>query len=242
MTAPICDISYCQSQGIDWAKLAKLRVGVIARAGQAVYEDELFRSHYAGAMGAGVPFGMYWFYQPNLAAGGQVSAFLQIYNSLPTRPRVIALDCENITYTGVDIWPPSVEQHTSWIGSWLAQVQAATGFTPGIYTRKNYWDAWIKRSSIWATYWLWVASWTQYSGASPLIPADWSAWKVWQYQGGTGRQDGITGPVDLNYYNGTTEEMYSWFGVKQVEIPPPESDISRRVEKLEKWAKSFGAG
>jgi lysozyme len=242
----ILDISYAQSQGIDWPKLKTQDIAVIARGGQGIWKDNLFPQHYAGAQAAGVPIGIYWFYQPNMSPDYQVKTFLEVYNSLPVKPKVIALDVENIAYTETDgtkinILPPSIDAHQTWLLSWLSQTETATGSTPGIYSRKNYWDAWTRRSSAWSKYWLWVASWTQYSGAVPLLPADWQSWKVWQFEGGTGRCDGVVGPVDLNNFNGTTAEMYKFFGAEYTTTQPPviPSDIEARIAKLEAWAAKF---
>jgi GH25 family lysozyme M1 (1,4-beta-N-acetylmuramidase) len=213
---------------IDWAKLKVLGVGVIARIGQYNFEDTRFREHYANALKHGVPFGVYFFYQPNAAPQVQIDTFLKIYNSLSWKPKSIFLDVENIGYTEpdgtkVNIMPPSPEIHSVWLATWLLAVEKATGVTPGIYTRQNYWDAWVRRSGSrflyngtwydllnWNRFPLWIASWTNYS-ANIVMPKDWTTWVVWQYEGGTGRQDGVVGPCDLNSYNGTQDDMIKYF-------------------------------
>jgi lysozyme len=223
MNSKILDISYCQSQPIDWAGLAARNVGVIARAGQANFEDNLFDRHYAGATAAGVPFGMYWFYQPNMAPDQQVYTFLSIYKALANKPKVIMLDVENITYPGVNIVPPSIDTHTAWLRKWLADVEAATGVIPGIYTRANYWDAWVRRSSAWGRYPLWIAAWTVYT-SSVILPKDWSNWAIWQYEGGTGRDEDVTGPVDQNRYNGDDNAMRKFFGLPPLPTGPTDKE------------------
>jgi lysozyme len=231
MTYPkICDISEYQPV-IDWPRLAELGVGIIVRCGQSNFEDGRFQEHYANALAAGVPVGIYFFFQPNLGPEVQITEFLRIYNGLAVKPKVISLDVENIAYTDangtkINILPPSPEIHSVWLMQWLSAVEKATGITPGIYTRQNYWDEWVRRSGAkvnykgidytlpnWSHYWLWVASWTNYS-SDIRMPKDWTTWKVWQYEGGTGRQDGIAGPVDLDSYNGTQDQMIEFFGKK----------------------------
>lgn len=208
------DVSQYQPT-INWLRLHELGVGVIARAGQSNFEDSLFRQHYANAQTAGVLLGMYWFYQPNLAPQLQIDACLKLYNSLTDKPHVIALDVENIAYYSggeyINILPPSPSTHTEWLRTWLTAIEHAIGIVPMIYTRQDYWNAWVHRSPEWSHYPLWVASWTAYS-ADVRLPADWAEWKVWQYEGGTGRQDGVTGPVDLDYFNGNQAEMEQFFG------------------------------
>lgn len=238
MTYPkICDISFCQSQAIDWQKLKEQGIGVIARAGQADFVDNLFQRHYEGARAARVPFGMYWFFQPNMGPTNQLSALLRVYNGLGVKPKVICIDVENIAYanadgTRVNILPPSIDIHSVWMMKFLQGIEQATGVVPGVYTRADYWNSWVKRSGAivnyggvtytlpdWSHYWLWIASWLNYA-VDIRLPADWKEWKTWQYEGGSGRQEGITGPVDLDYYNGTQVQMEAFFGLVPVVIPP----------------------
>lgn len=214
----IRDISYAQS-GFNGPGLAARGVGLMIRMGQGIWLDSDFWDNYHEALASGVKFGIYWFFQPNMDYGPQVAAFLAIYNSLPWKPRVIALDVEDINTGSVIILPKSVAWHTHNVLSWLQAIELATGYTPGIYTRKNYWDLWTYRMAEWSHYWLWVASWTQYS-TYIAMPADWSAWKLWQYEGGTGRDPDIPGPVDLNNFNGTQAEQDLFFG--EGEIMPTE--------------------
>lgn len=56
---------------------------------------------------------------------------------------------------------------------------------------------------------LWVA---QYEVASPSWPQNiWPVWSLWQYTQ-EGRVDGVNGPVDLNHFNGSDEQLLAWFG------------------------------
>jgi GH25 family lysozyme M1 (1,4-beta-N-acetylmuramidase) len=229
----IIDISYCQSiDSIDWAKLKQLGVGVIMRMGQNTWEDQLFRGHYANAIKYGVSFGVYWFYQPDCPPGPQVAAFLKVYNSLSVKPKVISLDVENISYWTplldadghdvigpdgkevdvlINVLPPSAAIHSGWLYTWLTEIEKATGVVPGVYTRQDYWNAWTVASYAWDHFFLWIASWTNYS-ADIRMPRDWKVYTVWQYVGGTNRQDGVIGPVDGNYFNGDQAAMDKFFG------------------------------
>ena len=264
MTYPkICDISYCQSQAIDWQRLKELGIGVIARAGQADFVDNLFLQHYNGAKTAGVSFGMYWFWQPNLSYPSQLAALLKVYNGLAVKPKVICIDVETIAYintdgTKVNILPPSPEVHSVWLMKMFDGIEQATGVVPGVYTRADYWNTWVKRSGAivayggvtytlpnWSHYWLWIASWLNYA-ADIRLPADWKEWKVWQYEGGSGRQEGITGPVDLDYFNGTQVEMEAFFGGAAPVVDPPAPELTlesldarlRKIERLP-WYQQF---
>lgn len=235
----ILDISLYQG-AIDWPMLAQMRVGVIARIGQDDFIDAKWEQHYGAAVAAGVPIGGYWFYQPNRAPERQVSACLKYING--KKLSVIALDVEDI-YIGngqPNIVPPSATVHSVWLQGWLTAIEAATGVTPGIYTRADYWDKWTVRSSTWQHYWLWIASWYNYTGSNPpRLPLDWSTYKVHQYEGGTGRHPAVVGPVDRNYYNGTTAEMYRFFGATLPEEPPIPAGLEERVKKLEDYLQQW---
>jgi GH25 family lysozyme M1 (1,4-beta-N-acetylmuramidase) len=223
----IKDISYCQAVlNVDWAKLKALGVAVMIRMGQSTYQDTLFQAHYANAVKAGASFGVYWFYQPNQAPEPQITAFLNIYNALPLKPKVIGIDVENIAYTNpdgtkVNILPPNAAIHSAWLKTFATAIKTATGAKVGFYSRKDYWDAWTLHDSFWQKdFFCWVASWTNYSSDIHMM-VDWTTWKIWQYEGGTGTQEGIVGPVDGNYFNGTQEEMVAFFGTETTPANTP---------------------
>jgi lysozyme len=233
MYPKIIDISWCQSQ-IDWAKLKELKVAVIMRCGQADYEDSRFQEHWANAARAGVLAGIYYFYQPNLGPESQIAAFLRIYNGLTVKPKVIFLDVEDICVGGgqPNIVPPSVITHSVWLWTWLSQVESETGVTPGIYTRADYWNQWTTRSYNWGRYPLWIASWLVYA-PDIRLPLDWTKWTVWQYEGGTGRQEGVEGPCDLDVYNGSQVEMERFFGETEEPEPVTLESLDVRLKVVE---------
>ena len=214
----IRDISYCQS-GFNGKNLASRGVALIIRMGQGIWLDAEFWDNYNSARDSGVSFGIYWFLQPNMAFGPQLEAFLSIYNSLPWKPSVIALDVEDINTGSAVILPPSVAYNTNNVLGWLQGVESATGIIPGVYTRKNYWEQWTYRMDIWKHFWLWVASWTTYS-IYIAMPVDWPTWKIWQSQGGTGRDPDIPGPVDIDNFHGTQAEQNDFFGGKNMPTEP----------------------
>ena len=61
-------------------------------------------------------------------------------------------------------------------------------------------------SSEWAQYDLWVAS---YGSGNAVLPAGWTDWKIWQYTG-NGHAPGIAGNVDLNWFNGSYDELLKY--------------------------------
>ena len=128
----------------------------------------------------------------------------------------------------INIEPPSKEFATFHTWQWMEKVGKATDALILLYSRKDYIDKWLLPTGTKFTYegkeyiapvWSfladsWPATWTQY-GASPLIFRDWLGWVVWQYLGGTGRIDGVIGPCDQNYFNGTQSECNAYFEMEE---------------------------
>ena len=63
-------------------------------------------------------------------------------------------------------------------------------------------------SGEWAQYDLWVAS---YGSSNAVLPAGWTDWKIWQHTG-TGHAPGIAGDVDLNWFNGSYDDLLKYCG------------------------------
>jgi hypothetical protein len=86
------------------------------------------------------------------------------------------------------------------------------GLHPAIYTGAWWWDpvvAHYREDLGWArTCPLWVASYTE----EPRMPSrPWAAWSFWQYTN-SGQVPGITGPVDLNQFDGSSDDLGAWVG------------------------------
>ena len=61
--------------------------------------------------------------------------------------------------------------------------------------------------SNWAQHDLWVANYVDHpENATPALPSDWHQWKFWQY-GEHGQVPGISGDVDLNWFNGSADDF-----------------------------------
>src|SRR5205823_1632944 len=93
------------------------------------------------------------------------------------------------------------------IGAWIARVQGATGRAPMIYASPGFWNGIGGARTFGAD--LWVAHWFV---SAPHIPGGWSAWNVWQYSD-HGTVAGISGPVDLDQFNGSDADLQAYAGV-----------------------------
>ena len=95
---------------------------------------------------------------------------------------------------------------TTWAQTWLANVTAATGVKPLIYTNRNFWSTSMSNTDWFAQngYRVWIANWT--TASQPALPAgNWGGqgWTFWQHTS-TGVVAGISGDVDLDRFNGTS--------------------------------------
>jgi GH25 family lysozyme M1 (1,4-beta-N-acetylmuramidase) len=87
----------------------------------------------------------------------------------------------------------------SWIAGFDAEVQAKTGWLPVIYTTKGWWSTCTGGSTAFGQAPIWPAD---YSNSSPLLPAGWGTWNLWQYTS-VGTVSGIqtAGQTDLDQVN-----------------------------------------
>jgi GH25 family lysozyme M1 (1,4-beta-N-acetylmuramidase) len=197
------DVSYHQGP-IDWWQVAAAgkRFAFVRATAGTLTADTAYWTNRAGAGAAGLAVGSYHFANPDTApndAGNEASWFLQ--NAAITSGDLIpVLDFE--TSNGLD--PATL---TAWAQTWLAQVTAATGVRPMIYTTPNFWFSsmadsdWFARNGYSV---LWIANWTEAS--QPTVPAvGWggAGWTFWQHSS-LGSVPGISGPVDLDRFNGSS--------------------------------------
>lgn len=242
-------LSLYQPTTLDWTLLKQNVSAVMIRAGQGIWEDPSFRAHYANAVKNKMPFGVWWFCQPDMAAAPQIAAFLKIYNSLAVKPIVIAYDVEEIDYRDDSgkmqkLFPPSKQFNHDNVMAWCKGVQSATGARVGIYTRKYYFEEWTNPTAEWYQFWMWIAAWYNYTGqVPPDLPWDWPNYKIHQYQGGGLGTPGVDPATTCKeYFNGTHAELLSFFGAHEEVIPPvpvptdPDlSAIYARLDALEQW-------
>jgi lysozyme len=196
------DVSYHQGS-IDWARVADAGKGfafVRASAG-TLTADVAYDTNRDGARAAGVVVGSYHFGNPDSTANDALNEarwFVQ-NATVGSGDLVPVLDLEVSNGLGAAAL-------TTWARTWLTEVESATGVRPLIYTTPNFWSSsmagtdWFARNG----YQVWVAHWT--SASQPTVPAgNWAGhgWTFWQHSS-TGSVPGVSGPVDLDRFNGGT--------------------------------------
>ena len=197
------DVSYHQGT-IDWVQVAAAgkRFAFVRATAGTLTADTAYSANRSGARAAGLAVGSYHFANPDSApndATNEASWFLG-NATIASGDLVPVLDLE--VSNGLD--PASL---SAWAQAWLAQVSAATGVRPIIYTTPNFWATsmadtdWFARNGYSV---LWIANWTMAS--QPTVPAGgWagSGWTFWQHSS-AGTVPGISGPVDLDRFNGSS--------------------------------------
>ncbi len=216
------DVSYHQGD-IDWNAVAndgKVFAWVKATEGYT-YDDPNFQDNMTNGQAAGVVMGAYHFARPdNNSATDEANHFLSVAGSyigdgfLPP-----VLDLEDPPNVNLQNLYTSSEL-TAWVQEWIDVVVQNTGVEPIIYTNGNY--ANYLQSSL-NSYGLWIAD----PDGDPSDPpssstlGNWNDWKFKQYSW-SGTVSGInTSEVDLNVFNGTTEEFENLI---HSSVPGPEND------------------
>ena len=197
------DVSYHQGT-IEWQQVAAAgkRFAFVRATAGTLTADTAYWTNHSGARAAGLAVGSYHYANPDTAtndASNEATWFLR-NATIASGDLIPVLDLE--VSNGLD--PASL---TAWAQTWLSQVAATTGVRPIIYTNPSFWSSsmantdWFARNGYPV---LWIAHWT--TATAPTVPAaGWagSGWTFWQHSG-TGSVPGITGPVDLDRFNGSS--------------------------------------
>ena len=186
----------------NWTKVKRAGVRfVIAKATEGqTFTDSTYARNKAEVEAHGMAFTAYHFARPGRTAHDAVreADFFVGVAALADTNLVPVLDLEDSGGLGTT-------RLTTWVKTWLAEVQAKLGVKPTIYTTASFWKAHMGNSRWFARngYRLWVAHWT--TAARPTVPAsDWAGhgWTMWQYSD-CGSVRGISGCVDADRFSGT---------------------------------------
>lgn len=204
------DVSHYQGD-IDWAKVKADDISfafIKASQGQS-FRDSMFVTNAAGARKAGVLVGAYHFIDAastdaakkeaaNFAAAIVDAGGIEAFQLPPV------MDYEELQ-DGMD----ASDVHAVAM-AFLTEIERLTGVRPIIYTYIGFASNF---DASFSAYEVWMA---RYSTTPPVDTAAWKRWTFLQYSDGTvgderpggGRKvAGIDGPVDLNEFDGTVEEL-----------------------------------
>jgi len=216
------DISFYQDdnstpEGVDFNKMRERSDFVVIRAGQNTWIDPDFKHNWKAAKEAGLPRGSYWFYDSRSEPKAQAKLWRDALGDDQGELPLFA-DFEE-SYDG---------PYAGW-QKWYAFLEYVKKLMPDkeivIYTGYYYWkenapDPNLHPESLeyFHQYPLWIA---RYGTSEPLVPAPWDEgeWTFWQFtEHGDGAEFGVeTAGIDLNYFNGTPEELRERFNI--VDVP-----------------------
>ena len=194
------DVSRYQGQ-IDWAAVARNVSFVSIKATEgATFTDPSFAVNWAGAHANGLIRTAYHFAHPSVSAYAQADYFVDAVNSAGgytnSSTMQLMLDLED-----ADKESPAVVW--AWVQDFSARVKARTGRPLLMYTGYYFWTGSVGDPTDNLDAPLWIAAYIP----KPLIPKAWGGvWTFWQHAD-NGRVPGITGNVDLDYFNGTEEDL-----------------------------------
>jgi GH25 family lysozyme M1 (1,4-beta-N-acetylmuramidase)/uncharacterized protein YraI len=206
-TVPGIDVSRYQGM-VNWRAVADagFKFAIVRATLWDVKLDETFETNWNGARSNGLLVSAYNVIKPDVPAAAQIDFFAQaLVGHKWDLPPV--LDIERDDKQTPQTITPCVRES-------LRLSEQRFGRKPIVYTAKWFWNKFVLPSPEWAQYDLWVAS---YGTAEVVLPDAWSSWKIWQYTG-SGRAPGIAGEVDLNWFNGSYDDLLKYC---QTAPPPP---------------------
>ncbi len=189
------DVSYHQGN-IDWEKVKNSGIKfAIIRAGSGTTEDSRFKANMEGALNAGIEVGVYWFSTAYTVDNVEKEAqkcmeIISPYKSKLSFP--VFFDYEE--YTIKLAQDNNIKLNLSSLSNiceeFLSKLKS-NGYKCGIYTNKTV-SKYYLSDNLRNSYDFWIA---QYNDKCTY----WNKYIMWQYSQ-SGKVDGISGNVDLNYY------------------------------------------
>jgi lysozyme len=192
LVIPGIDVSHYQGE-IDWPTLkasGQIDFAFIKATDGSLGIDPSFYRNANQAQSAGVLHGFYHFMRAD-DVPGQIANVLKVVtqDALETHPLMLDVEVAAIT---------------------LAQVKQFLAAIPQaiLYADRSMLTSWFLKDSLSAIFQnvpLWLAEY----GVSDPVVAPWSTWTFWQY--GTGRVPGISTLVDLDWFNGSLEDLQKFW-------------------------------
>jgi lysozyme len=206
-----CDISHWEGT-IDWKAPADhlpLFVYMKCTDGERGFDNTFVQNH-EGCLTAGIPHAPYHYFQPSLSPKVQAECFIT-KAGLGFKQYIVDLE---------EPFDPSIDYFFQ-VHQFLLRCQQLTAIKPAIYTSPGFWNGIIQRKPEWAhEYDLLVAHYT--SEHSPTLPIGWDHWLFWQFSDHWYFPN-IPCATDGDWFNGSLDQMRSWFG-NYSQVDPPVYD------------------
>jgi len=207
---PGVDVSHWQLE-IDWnevkragVKFAFIKATEFPDKKTTLYIDDLLYRNLEGVSAAGIHWSAYHFFRTHIDPVIQAQVFVETVGEFTSLPPVLDLEAAGCKGEKLNLK----------VQVFLTEVERLTGRKPIIYTSGGFWRSYMmyeKRvHADWArAYPLWMAQYTTL-WPTPLYP--WAGWDFWQYSD-KGTLPGFKTHMDLNWFNGSEEEMLARFNV-----------------------------
>ena len=200
----IVDLSHFNADvDLIQAKASGVRA-IIHKATQGVaFIDPTLRQRRLDAAHVAMLFGMYHF---GTGADGVEQAEYFLDTTEPSKTDLLILDLEHN--------PQGPSMSLEEARAFVTHIQIQTGRWPGLYAGSYLKELLGSQADpVLANCWFWLA---QY-GPTPVVPANWKTWTLWQYTDGAqgGSPDTVPGigRCDQSFYNGTPDNLTSfWLG------------------------------
>ncbi len=196
---PGIDVSRYQGV-VNWRAVADagFKFAVVRATLWNVKLDETFETNWQGARANGLLVSAYNVIKPDVSAAAQIEYFAQaLIGHKWNLPPVLDIERDD---------NQTPQQITQCVRESLRLSEQRFGRKPIVYTARWFWNKFVLPSNEWAQYDLWVAS---YGTAEVILPDAWPTWKIWQYSG-NGHAPGIAGEVDLNWFNGSYDDLLKY--------------------------------
>jgi lysozyme len=223
------DVSHYQGN-IDWTKVksAGMAFAYTKATESTSSTDSQFSVNWPAIKSAGLLRGAYHFFHGDQDGTAQANHFLDVVGNLSgDLPPVIDIES---TSNGSD------SQIVSGVQAWLDVVQQSAGIVPMIYTVASFWNDHLNSS--FGNYPLWIAN---YGVSSPKLPTGWSNWNFWQYSQ-SGTVNGISGNVDMDYFNGSMDQLQAFAGSSATSQPDSGSATVTDSSATDSSTPSSGGG
>ncbi|HVT30714.1 MAG TPA: GH25 family lysozyme, partial [Lacipirellulaceae bacterium] len=205
------DVSHFQGT-VDWSQVRSSGKGFafVKATGGTEFTDDNFALNMQNGKSAGLLMGAYHFaYPADYSAVFEAQHFLAIagtYTGTSYLPPVLDIedDLVNGSTPGASLGKAALSK---WILDWATYVEQKTGVKPILYMTRyyaaNYMDPYLN------SYPIWIVTDSGDPGAEPSNLSPWSDWTFQQYRYGSsgGSCPGVSGPVDLDSFNGSVADL-----------------------------------
>jgi lysozyme len=206
---------------------------VFIKSSQATYTDPFFVVNWQKAKDAGLLRGAYHYLDYTKPGAEQANYFLDLLGNDPGElPPTVDFEQQRSDNNGAAARVTLRE---------FTEQMKTRGKLPILYTAPGFWLQYGDTTSYWNQFPLWVAHYT--TGGVPRVPAPWTSWLFWQY---TSKGDGTpygteSYNIDMNYYNGSQEQLYAFAGV-QPQVDPLDARLRAIEFRLHALEQTLNGG